>query len=111
MMKRIDDTWSRLLTCYNSDNMLQTLNIKISGKVQGVFYRQSTKEKATQLGIKGFVMNMPDGCVVIIATGTKQQMENLLSWCWQGPPQADVSDVITIELPLQQFDQFVIRRL
>ena len=91
--------------------MLQTLNIKISGKVQGVFYRQSTKEIATQLGIEGFIMNMPDGCVEITASGTKEQMKQLLNWCRQGPPLAKVTDMITKELPIQRFDQFVIRRL
>lgn len=91
--------------------MLQTLNIKISGKVQGVFYRQSTKEKAIKLGIRGFVLNTEDGCVEIVATGTKEQLDQLTNWCRQGPSQAIVSDVISNEMPLQMFDNFLIRRL
>jgi acylphosphatase len=49
--------------------MLQTISITVIGLVQGVYYRQSTKEKALELGISGFVKNLPDGNVRILATG------------------------------------------
>ena len=65
--------------------MLQTISITVSGKVQGVFYRQSTKEMATSLGITGQVKNLSDGSVYIIATGTKEQLDKLVDWCRQGP--------------------------
>jgi acylphosphatase len=91
--------------------MLQTISIIVSGKVQGVFYRQSAREKALAIGVKGKVMNMPGGDVQIIATGTKEQLDKLLAWCNQGPPKAIVSDVTSHELPLQQFDSFYIERV
>ena len=91
--------------------MLQSIRIKVFGEVQGVFYRQRTKETAIQLGIKGFVMNLPDGTVEIIASGTKEQLEKFVSWCRKGPPKATITDLKIIELPLQQFDNFMIRRL
>jgi len=67
--------------------MLQTIEINVSGRVQGVFYRQSTKEKAVELGIKGKVMNLDNGNVKIIATGTKEQLNKLIDWCKTGPPK------------------------
>ncbi|MEI9808619.1 MAG: acylphosphatase [Bacteroidota bacterium] len=73
--------------------MLKTVSIIVTGKVQGVFYRQSTKEKATSLHITGEVKNMPDDTVHIIATGTGEQIEQLVSWCKQGPPKARVASV------------------
>lgn len=91
--------------------MLQTVSIKVYGEVQGVFYRQRTKEIALQLGIRGFVKNLPDGTVEIVATGTAEQLEQLMNWCWQGPAQSNVTDVVSNELSLQQFDRFTIQRL
>jgi acylphosphatase len=89
---------------------LSTILIIVNGKVQGVFYRQTTREIADQLGIKGSVKNKPDGTVEIIATGTKEQLNELIDWCRQGPPRAAVSAVDTTEIPLQQFTEFTINR-
>jgi len=90
--------------------MLQTIEINVSGRVQGVFYRQSTKEKAVELGIKGKVMNLDNGNVKIIATGTKEQLNKLIDWCKTGPPKARVTHVDVQELPLQSFENFSIVR-
>jgi acylphosphatase len=89
---------------------MQTIRIKVEGSVQGVFFRQSTKEKANQLGIKGTVKNCEDDSVEIIATGTKEQLDKLVAWCWEGPPKATVINVTTQELSLQQFYNFSIIR-
>jgi acylphosphatase len=88
--------------------MLKTVSITVSGKVQGVFYRQSTKEKAKELDIKGEVKNLPDETVYIIATGTAEQTEQLIEWCWQGPPRAIVANVIVEEMTLKLFEKFSI---
>jgi acylphosphatase len=90
--------------------MLKTVSITVTGRVQGVFYRQSAKEKAAGLGIKGEVRNMPDETVQITATGTKEQIEQLIEWCRQGPSKAEVQNVIVEEAPLQSFDKFSIVR-
>ena len=90
--------------------MLQTIEINVSGRVQGVFYRQSTKEKAVELGIKGKVMNLDNGNVKIIATGTKEQLNKLIDWCKTGPPKARVTHVDVRELSLQSFENFSIVR-
>jgi acylphosphatase len=90
--------------------MLQTISIKVTGKVQGVFYRQSTKETAIKSGITGEVKNMPDGSVHIVATGNEEQLKDLIEWCRTGPKRAVVTDVITEEIPLRSFPSFTIVR-
>jgi len=90
--------------------MQHTISIIISGKVQGVFFRQSAKEKSLALGINGRISNLPDGTVHIIATGTKEQLDELTGWCKQGPPTAKVTTTAIKELPLQLFDHFSIER-
>ena len=78
--------------------------------MQGVFYRQSTREKAIAIGVKGKVINLSDGDVQIIATGTKEQLDALLKWCELGPPKAVVTKVSYHELPLHTFDSFYIEK-
>ena len=90
--------------------MLKTVSIIVTGKVQGVWYRQSAKEKATELGVSGNVRNQPDGSVAIIASGLTNQLDQFIDWCRQGPPRALVKNVEVTELPLQSFDRFVIER-
>jgi acylphosphatase len=90
--------------------MLLTYSIIISGKVQGVFFRQSTREKANELGIKGTVENLEDGRVKVIATGNKLQLDQLAIWCKQGPPKARVENVLIEETGLKNFPDFKIKR-
>lgn len=90
--------------------MLKTVSIIVTGKVQGVWYRQSAKEKATELGVTGNVRNQPDGSVAIIATGLTNQLDQFIEWCRQGPPRALVTNVEVTELPIQSYDRFVIER-
>lgn len=90
--------------------MLQTIEIIVTGKVQGVFYRQRTKEIALSIGIKGTVRNLPNGSVQIVATGTKEQVDSLLEWCKQGLPKANVTSVNTVAVSLELFNDFSIDR-
>ena len=90
--------------------MEQTISIVVRGKVQGVFFRQSTREKAIELSLTGKVYNQPDGSVQVIATGLAEQLALLTAWCRQGPPKARVSDTEVRPLPLQYFDSFIIER-
>ena len=70
--------------------MLFTKEIIIAGKVQGVFFRRYTCEAANVIGITGFVKNLPDQSVYILATGTDEQFEQFIKWCWQGSPGSKV---------------------
>ena len=68
--------------------------LKILGRVQGVFYRQSTKETAVRLGLTGWVRNCPGGSVEAVFEGEKSTVEQAIEWCRQGPPAARVTDVV-----------------
>ncbi|MBX9947871.1 MAG: acylphosphatase [Candidatus Obscuribacterales bacterium] len=67
--------------------------LKIHGRVQGVFFRQSTREKARELGLSGWVKNMPDGTVEALATGPENVVNELIAWCQHGPAYARVEKV------------------
>lgn len=90
--------------------MEQTISITVSGLVQGVYFRQSTREKALELGISGLVKNLPDGNVHILATGTADQLDQLVQWCKQGPPHAQVKAVDVEQKDPQVFMGFAIQR-
>ena len=89
---------------------MQTIRLIIKGKVQGVYYRQSTREKAQQLGVTGTVKNLIDETVEILASGTPEQLKQLKDWCRHGPPRALVTDVVEEVLPHQEFYEFRIER-
>ena len=95
---------------YNFECMLLTYCIKVSGKVEGVFYRQTAREKATALGITGTVKNLESGEVEILATGTKDQLDAFLEWCGQGPPRAVVEKISYDQLSLKNFERFSVVR-
>jgi acylphosphatase len=85
-------------------------NITVSGKVQGVFYRQSTMEKARELELKGFVRNEANGDVYLEAEGSDEKLEELVKWCRQGPSRARVERVNVSEGELKNFTDFIIKR-
>ncbi|HSC38972.1 MAG TPA: acylphosphatase, partial [Chitinophagaceae bacterium] len=87
-------------------SMLKTISLLVSGKVHGVFFRQSTREKAKQLGITGTVRNNPNGTVSILATGEPAQLDQLAAWSRTGPPDARVAQVIIQDESLQSFNDF-----
>lgn len=82
--------------------------IRVEGKVQGVFYRASTKEKADELGLKGWVRNEADGAVLIQAEGDEAGIRALVDWCWEGPSAARVTDVQEEAVDPKEFDTFAI---
>ena len=89
---------------------MKTVSITVSGKVQGVFYRQSTKEKAEELGITGKVMNLENGDVQVIASGQEEKINQLIEWCRKGPSRALVYGIEIKELPPEDFSYFKIVR-
>ena len=67
--------------------------VRVSGRVQGVFFRDSTREKAQELGLAGYVKNTPDGDVEALFEGPTQSVEEMVRWCGQGPSHASVENV------------------
>ncbi len=85
---------------------MPTVNLIIKGKVQGVYYRFAAKEEAEKLGITGWVQYISEGRVEIMATGTRQHLEQLIEWCNKGPEKAQVTSVIVTPLSEETFDAF-----
>ena len=65
----------------------------VRGRVQGVFYRASTRQVAEELGVTGHARNLPDGTVEVLACGPETAVEQLCQWLWEGPPHARVEAV------------------
>ncbi len=78
----------------------------VSGKVQGVFYRDSTRVQSSQLGLSGWVRNLDDGRVELKAFGPDHQLHKLVSWLEKGPMLARVSDVQVLTIPFERHENF-----
>lgn len=85
---------------------MKHLDITVKGKVQGVFYRASTKAVADQLGIRGTVKNQADGSVFIEAEGEPAMLDMFLDWCKEGPENAGVSAIELHEGELKNYRNF-----
>lgn len=77
----------------------------VSGHVQGVFYRASTKQQALQLGCRGYARNLPDGRVEVLIVGEPSAAHALIEWLWRGPPAARVTNVEVQEVDLASLGQ------
>ncbi len=73
--------------------MSHCIRCRVSGRVQGVWYRASTAEQANRLGLHGYAMNLADGRVEVLACGEAEALSELESWLWQGPSAAKVEAV------------------
>jgi acylphosphatase len=80
------------------------MKIIVKGKVQGVSYRYYTKKKAEQLGIKGYVKNLDNGDVEIVAQG--KNLKEFIEWCREGPPAANVKEVKTKQIKTKNYKDF-----
>ncbi len=78
----------------------------VSGTVQGVWYRGCTRNKAQELGVKGYARNLDDGRVEVLACGEDAAVKALRDWLWEGPKQARVEDVQSELLSYQELANF-----
>lgn len=78
----------------------------VRGRVQGVFFRASTREQALKLGISGYAKNLADGSVEVLASGSDQALDALQKWLREGPPSARVEDVAREAMPDQAMQGF-----
>ena len=90
--------------------MKQSVHLKIKGVVQGVFFRQSTVEKARELDITGWIRNCEDGSVEMEAEGDESLLNVFVQWCNRGPRNAKVTDVEKTDAPLKGHAGFEIKR-
>jgi acylphosphatase len=87
---------------------MKRLHLIVHGRVQGVFYRENTMNQARKIGgLTGYVKNLPDGTVEVIAEGEEKQLQLLIKECKKGSFQSYVQDVdIRYEVPTGEFDGF-----
>ncbi len=76
-----------------STSDIAKVQVRVTGRVQGVFFRHSTREQARNLGLSGWVRNEDDGSVLLRAYGLPDNLSSLITWCHNGPPSAKVSSV------------------
>ncbi|MBX4186692.1 MAG: acylphosphatase [Candidatus Doudnabacteria bacterium] len=84
-------------------------NVTIKGRVQGVTFRWSTKQKALGLHLFGFVQNEPDGSVYMEVEGQEEDLEEFLGWCHRGPLFSKVKDLKFEESNLKGYNTFEIK--
>jgi acylphosphatase len=89
--------------------MPKTMHFFVSGRVQGVFFRQRAKEQADLFGLNGWVRNRPDGRVEGMAQGPEPALESLREWLQRGPPMARVLAVEWEETEGGAFTVFEVR--
>jgi acylphosphatase len=73
--------------------MSECRKFRVEGRVQGVWFRESTRQQAAGLGIDGHAINCPDGSVEVLACGEPEALDALAKWLGQGPPMAQVRSV------------------
>lgn len=89
---------------------MKAIHLVIHGKVQGVFFRKYTKEKAQSLKLKGTVKNLPNGSVDIIAQGDEDRLRIFIEWCHRGSPASKVENVEAIHIAIGDYIDFEIVR-
>ena len=77
----------------------------VSGRVQGVFFRASTRDRARELGVTGYARNLHDGRVEVLACGKPDAVEALCRWLWQGSPSSQVTAVNVSAVPMSELGE------
>jgi len=88
--------------------MKSAIQAIVKGKVQGVWFRKYTRDKALELGIKGIVRNQPDGSVYVEAEGEPEALEKFIEWLHIGSPMARVDEVEIIPVTPKNYETFEI---
>ncbi len=88
---------------------LKTVYFRVKGRVQGVFFRASTRSTAEKIGLSGWVKNMPDGDVEGMVTGPEKPLQEFIAWLHHGPKLSSVTAVEISPHQVEQFSGFEIR--
>ena len=89
---------------------MAAVHLLIKGRVQGVFYRASARQAAEQMHLTGWIKNTKEGDVEALVSGSDHQVQQFVDWCRQGPPKAQVTDVIVSPAAPSSFTSFNIVR-
>jgi acylphosphatase len=89
---------------------METVHLLITGKVQGVFFRDSSKKVAEKLNITGWIKNRQDNKVEAMVSGDEKDVKAFIDWCKSGPERAEVEEVIVSEKEKISFKKFEIKR-
>ena len=90
-------------------NDVERVHVHVSGHVQGVGFRYDTRRKAADVGVAGWVKNLPGGRVEAVFEGPSEAVKEMVSWCESGPPGAEVEDVSVEGEPPEGLSRFEIR--
>jgi len=90
--------------------LIHHYNITVKGLVQGVSFRFATLRAAHKLKLTGYVKNLHDGSVFIEAEGEEENINKLITWCYIGPPLAEVSEVNAEETEVKNYRNFEIKK-
>ena len=88
---------------------MQCVHLVVSGRVQGVFFRDNARRKATELGLKGYAKNLPDGTVEIVAEGDEEKINELIDFIKKGPGIAKVEGIKLKHKEPENFNGFEIK--
>ncbi len=87
------------------------VRVRITGRVQGVYFRAETQSAAQRIGVTGWVRNVRDGSVEAVFEGEAHRVREMVAWCWKGSPFSRVDDVEVIEEPYRnEFQDFRVVR-
>lgn len=81
----------------------------VIGKVQGVYFRKVTQQKALECDVTGWVKNLSDGTVELVACGEKDRVSEFIDWLWKGSPRSEVVNVEHQEIPYEDHVSFAVR--
>ncbi|MBZ9568407.1 MULTISPECIES: acylphosphatase [Modicisalibacter] len=79
---------------------------RVTGKVQGVWFRAATQSQAREAGVTGYAVNCEDGSVEVVLCGHREAVDSVVDWLWQGPPAAQVAHVEAVDIDWQPHDDF-----
>lgn len=90
---------------------MKRVRVFVEGRVQGVFFRESTRRRAMELGVRGYVRNLSDGRVEALFEGVERAVDEAVAFIRQGPPYARVDAIAVEDEPMHgEFDDFRIAR-
>ncbi|MBZ9538183.1 acylphosphatase [Modicisalibacter tunisiensis] len=79
---------------------------RVTGKVQGVWFRAATQSQAREAGVTGYAVNCEDGSVEVVLCGHREAVDSVVDWLWQGPPAAQVAHVEAVDIDWQCHNDF-----